>query len=97
MSVKILLELQVLPEKIEELKASFALMLRDTRAFDGCIDLLVVTNQDDALNMVLIETWESREKYDKYMAWREETGGLDILGSMLSQPPSIRYFDGIDL
>ena len=54
-------------------------------------------NQDEPLNLVLLETWETREQYEKYLAWRSETGALEALGAMLSQAPSIRYFDNLDI
>ena len=40
-----------------------------------------------------IEQWESREAYEKYFAWRTETGVSGQLGNWVSAEPSIRYFD----
>ncbi len=95
MSVIILLEMQSKPESIDELKSTFDNILPDTRSYDGCISVKVVGNQDDPLNVVLYEVWDSRQHYEKYLAWRAEVGTLEALGSMLSQPPSIRYFDDL--
>ena len=52
-----------------------------------------MSNQDDSLNLVLLETWSTREHYEKYLAWRSERGDLEVLGVLLSQAPSIRYFN----
>jgi len=41
------------------------------------------------LNIILLETWVSREHQEKYLQWR----AVEALGSMLSQAPSIRYYD----
>ena len=38
----------------------------------------------------------ARQHYDNYLAWRNETGVVDQLGSMLSGPPSIRYYERVD-
>jgi quinol monooxygenase YgiN len=97
MSVNVILEVQSKPESIDELKSTFNNILSDTRSYDGCIEVKAIGNQDNPLNLVLFETWENREKYEKYLGWRAETGALDALGAMLSQPPSIRYFDHIDI
>ncbi len=97
MSVTVFLEVQSKPENIEELKTTFKAILPDTRAYDGCQGVQVVGNQDDSLNLILQEKWESRQHYEKYLGWRDETGALAALGAMLSQPPSIRYYDDLDI
>ncbi len=94
--VTVLLEVQAAPEKIDELKSTFKNILPDTRGYDGCEGVDVVGNLDDPCNLVLIEKWDSRVHYEKYLAWRTETGALAALGAMLSQPPSIRYYDDVD-
>ncbi|MEX1664232.1 putative quinol monooxygenase [Zhongshania arctica] len=97
MSVKVMLEVQSKPECIDDLKATFESTLPDTRSYEGCINLQVIGNQDDPLNIVLLETWETRKHYEKYLTWRAESGSLEALGSMLSKAPSIRYFDELDI
>ena len=97
MSVNVILEVQSKPENIEDLISTFNNILPDTRSYDGCLGVQVIGNQDDSLNLVLLETWESREHYEKYLGWRTETGALEALGAMLSQPPSIRYYDNLDI
>ncbi len=97
MSVTVLLEVQATPETIEELKTTLVVILPDTRAYEGCEGVKVVENQDDSLNLILQEKWQSRPHYEKYLAWRDETGALAALGAMLSQPPSIRYYDDLDI
>jgi quinol monooxygenase YgiN len=96
MSVMVLLEVQVKPEAVDEIKAAMKQALPDTRAFDGCQRVTMYSNQDDPTNMVLVEQWDSREHYEKYLAWRTETGMMDQVGAILSAPPSIRYFDKVD-
>ena len=43
--------------------------------------------------MVFVEDWDSREQYDKYLAWRAERGDMEILTVWFAGEPSIRSFD----
>jgi quinol monooxygenase YgiN len=96
MSVVVLLEIQVKPEALDEMKAFLKKNLPDTRAYDGCQGVDIYGNLDDTGNLVLYERWDSRQHYEKYLAWRTETGALNQLGTMVAAPPSIRYFQRLD-
>ncbi len=96
MSVIVLLEAHVKPEAVDELKSSLKALLPDTRAYDGCQGIDIYGNLEDGGNLVFYERWDSREHYEKYLAWRTETGVMDQLGAMLTAPPSIRYFERVD-
>lgn len=93
MSVTVLLDLKAASGSIDDLKQLFVEILPDTRAYDGCHSLEVHLNQDDGDNLVIVERWESRPHYEKYFAWRQETGLIDRLGPLLGAPPSIRFLD----
>ena len=79
MSVTVLLDLQAAPGSIDKLKQLFVEVLPDTRAYNGCEGLNVHLNQDDGNNLVIVERWQSRPHYEKYFAWRQETGLIDRL------------------
>jgi quinol monooxygenase YgiN len=96
MSVTILLDAQVKPEAVNKMISFLKEILPDTREYEGCQGIEVQQNQEDSSNLVMVEEWESRQLYEKYIGWRTETGVMDKIGSMLSQPPSIRYFDQVD-
>ncbi len=96
MACTVLLEINAKPDQLDTIKKTFKEILGDTRAYDGCIAVEVRQNQDDANNLVLIENWQSRAHYEKYLAWRTETGALEALGALVSSPPSIRYYDEVD-
>ena len=91
------MEFQSKPEMGEELKSTLENILTFTRSYDGCIDVQVIINQDNPLNIVLFETWQSRQHYEKYHVWREEAGGFNSLRAIMSRRPSIRYFDNLDI
>ena len=93
MACTVLLELKAKPECVDDLIAGLGGMLPETRKYEGCIDVYAHQDQDDPTTIVAIETWESREAYEKYFAWRTETGAIGALGDWVSAPPSIRYFD----
>jgi quinol monooxygenase YgiN len=96
MAVTIILEVQAKKGTGNDLLATMKAVLPDTRSFDGCISLNAYQNQDDGDVIVLIENFESKAHYEKYLAWREETGVLQQLGDALEGPPSIRFFDLTD-
>lgn len=96
MSVVVLLEMQVKPEAVAEVKASLKAILPDTRSYAGCQGIDIYSNLDNGGNLVFYERWESRDHYQKYLNWRTETGVLSQLVSKLAGPPNIRYFDRVD-
>lgn len=93
MACTVLLELTVKPECVDDTIAGLGGMLPETRQYDGCIEVYAHQDQDNPTTIVAVEQWETRSHYEKYLAWRQETGALDALGAWLSAPPSIRYFD----
>lgn len=97
MSVYVILELQSNPEDIDVLKSAIERILPAKRDCDGCNEVHVIENQDNPLNIILIETWETREQYEKYLKWRMEIGALDTIGAMLSKLPSIRYYENLGI
>ena len=97
MSVMVLLETQIKSKEISNMKSYLDEILPDTRAYDGCQSLDVYFNTEDTDNMVMVEFWDSRAHYEKYLNWRTETGVLDKVGAMFAEPPIIRYFDRTDL
>ncbi len=97
MSIHVLLEVNVKPESADDMNALMKENLPDTRAFDGCEGITIQSNAEDPSNVIALEQWLSREHYEKYLAWRTETGFMDKMVSMLAGEPSIRYFDVVDV
>jgi quinol monooxygenase YgiN len=96
MACTVLLEVKANPGMGNDLLATFKAILPDTRGYDGCTGVVTYQDQDDADVIVLVEQWESKAKYEKYLGWRQETGALETLGSKVAGPPSIRYFNETD-
>ncbi len=97
MSVIVLVDMQVKPEAVGEMKSNLKKILPDTRAYDGCQSVDIYGNIDDSGNLVFYEHWESRKHHESYMAWRKETGTMNQMFAMVAGAPSIRYFERIDV
>lgn len=68
-------------------------ILPDTRAREGCVSVAVTRNKDDPNNFAFVELWDSRQHYERYFAWREQTGVLGELAKMVDGEASFRFFD----
>ena len=96
MSVVVLSEVNVKPESANDLNQFMKENLPDTRAYDGCLGIKVHSGQDDPNNVVVVQHWASKEHFEKYVAWRTETGFLDKWIAMLNGEPSVRYYNEVD-
>ena len=67
--------------------AGFVALLKealvDTRAFEGNEGIEVYTDQENPDLVVLWEKWRARSDYDAYLAWRMETGLMDVLAPFM--------------
>ena len=97
MSVTVILEMDITPGTADQVLHFLQQILPDTRSFSGCLNLDVRQNQEDPNNLLFIESWRSRSDYEKYLAWRTETGTMKTLGAFMNGPPSIRYFDNLEI
>jgi quinol monooxygenase YgiN len=96
MAIMVLLELKAKAEAVARLKAALPPLFPDTRAYDGCRGITAYTCADDGQTFVFVEYWESRAHYERYLAWRTETGALAEIVGMLEGGISIRYFEQVD-
>ena len=97
MSLFVVIDTQVKPEALEQVKAALKAALPDTRAFDGCQGVDCYENTEDPNNLIIIDQWETPQHYEKYMAWRNETGFTEQMTAALSAPPSFRHFERLDV
>ena len=96
MSVTVVVTFPIKPEFFDEIESDFKKNLPDTRAYDGCSGIDIYRNDDNPADIIAVQHWESRIHYEKYLAWRTETGTLDHLVGMLTGPPDIRYYARVD-
>lgn len=96
MTIMVLLEFRARAEAVERLKAALPLLFPDTRAYDGCRGIAAYSCADDRQTFVFVESWESKAHYERYFAWRTESGALNEIVGMLDGGISIRYFEQVD-
>ncbi len=82
-------------DAVEELKRLLKERLPETRAYDGCQGITCHLG-DDGLTFVFVEYWDTTRHYEKYLAWRTETGVLKQLTDRIEGEPAIRYFEAVD-
>ena len=93
MAIAVTIDLPVNPEKTSEFLEFIKGIAPDTRAYDGCQLFDIYTDQDTPGRVLFYEIWESKEKQEKYLAWRTETGLVDTLGTYLVGAPTFSYLD----
>jgi quinol monooxygenase YgiN len=91
MEVIVVAELQVNSGVVEPFLASLAQRLVETRAFEGCEELIACRDADDPDRIVLVERWASAGAHQSYLAWRAATGSVAETTDMLSAPIKISY------
>ena len=77
------LQLKAKPETLAEFMDWFAGILPDTRNYEGC-------SEDD---IEVISKWDSKESYDAYLQWREDSGLLAELPEWLASEPVFRFLE----
>ena len=90
--VKITIVMNLKPEVTEQFCAGLAESLKDTRKFDGCRWVNVYRNGDDPNKIVILEEWDSRPQYEKYLAWRNESGGMAAMADLMTSPPALDFW-----
>ncbi|MEO1083242.1 MAG: antibiotic biosynthesis monooxygenase family protein, partial [Acidobacteriota bacterium] len=74
--ILVLVEVVAKPDCFPQLVQSLKAGLPHTRAADGCLDLHTYV-EGDGRTVVAVEHWQSKEHYERYLAWRVESGVLD--------------------
>ncbi|MDF1688683.1 MAG: antibiotic biosynthesis monooxygenase [Cycloclasticus sp.] len=97
MSINVTLELQVSAENREALLNTLEAILPDTRAYKGCQSIVVTSNDDDPLNIILLEKWDTRADHESYVAWRAERGDLEKLGALLVARPASKFLTALKI
>lgn len=72
---------------------AFTASLGDTRAFDGCLSVKTFVDADNPDTVMLIEEWDSKDQQEAYLAWRIESGMIDLLAPVLAEPFEMHYFE----
>ena len=93
MTVSVLLEGVLKEGQVEKFTELCKKAYKVTRAYDGCQGINLTFNVENNNNFVMTETWESKEHYEKYLAFRTQDGTVELIGSVCDEGPTIRIFD----
>ena len=93
MTVSVLLEGVLKEGQVEKFTELCKKAYKVTRAYDGCQGINLTFNVENNNNFVMTETWESKEHYEKYLAFRTQDGTVELIGSVCVEGPTIRIFD----
>lgn len=93
MTTIVILDIPATPDTRDAVLQMLRDVLDETRAFEGCEGLELIVNQDDTANIAVYERWRSRADYDKYRAFRQETGFSAKFRAAFPNPPIVRIFD----
>lgn len=96
MSITITINLSIIPEKQQEFLALVKDIAPDTRAYQGCISFSIFSDQNTAGSVLFHEEWESAQDYEKYSAWRKETGLMETMAKFLLAAPTLAFYDRFD-
>ena len=96
MSIVVIVNFSVKTESLEEVTKYLKEILPDTRSFEGCEGVELYQNTEFSNKLTIRAKWISEDAQKKYIAWRMETGAMNKLISMLSEPPNMQYYSIID-
>ena len=92
MSVMVSVKFFLQDGKQNDMLASLAEALPDTRAFDGCISVETYAEQNGS-SILLVEEWKSKAHQEAYLEWRVSTGMLDAIAPIVSADPLFRSYE----
>jgi quinol monooxygenase YgiN len=96
MSILVLLSMEAGPGNVPAVLDRLREILVDTRAFDGCEQVVVHQDEDVPERIVLEERWASRAHSDAYSAWRADRVEKDGLRALLASAVKTHY-DRLDV
>lgn len=84
MSVNVIVELNIKPEKFVEAGGIFKEALKATRAWEGCSSVEVFASEAES-KYFFIEVFETEAQWNEYFEWRGKESGA-VLEQLLSAP-----------
>ena len=91
--VLVLIEARAAAGKREELQAFLLGNMHEIVAADGCQSVRFHVNNADPNVLLVVEYWDARASYEKYLAWRYQKGDHARMISMMDGEVNVRMFD----
>jgi len=99
MSVTIIADLEIKPEKTSWVITFLQAALPETRKSQGCISAELHRNQDDPNNLIIYQVFDTKEDYQVYMTASighgDQSSVEEYFGSF-ERPAEVRYFDHLE-
>ncbi len=92
MAVGVIVEWRFKPEVVGQVPSVVASVLATTRAFDGCIRVDVLVDDDDSTRWLLVELWESLAHDAAYREFRAGPGKVTEIPPMLAAPAGLTRY-----
>lgn len=92
-TIYVTLELSLKPEAVDAFCTQIPETLEGTRSFPGFVSIHIRRHADEPNRVIFIEEWESRKAYEAYVAFRTESGMMDAMGDIITQPPRVEIWD----
>ncbi len=91
--VTVTVSLKLKPEEAEQFcNVMLPELQKQTRVFKGVKSARAVRQAEDPTRLLFIDVFASRKDADAYFEWRRATGALDLLATLLSEPPSVEIW-----
>ncbi|WP_024795555.1 putative quinol monooxygenase [Tomitella biformata] len=84
-----ILELTFKPESLDAAREIMTRVLKETRAFPGCVRVETVIDAKSSNVWRFLELWESAEHDAEYRKFRAGEGAITDLGPLLAGAPSL--------
>ncbi|MDJ0393708.1 antibiotic biosynthesis monooxygenase [Rhodococcus sp. G-MC3] len=97
MAIIALLDLKLKAETLDDAKTVLGRVLTETRAFEGCLGVDVLVDEDDETHWIAYERWESAEADAKYREFRAGPGKTTELGLLLAGAPGLTKYTVTDV
>lgn len=96
MTVKVILQVRAKPNTGNVVAEFLQSIMPEARAYAGCTSAVAYQSREDADDVLLMETWDSREHYERYIEWRRGEGVSARLKDMLDGEPVTSFVDAGD-
>ncbi len=96
MSVRVTLNCQVKPLQYPALTPFLEDNLPNVRGFNGNMQVSVLFDEQNS-EMLLDEEWLSVEHHQDYLKHIDNNGVLEKLSAFFVEPPSIKYFEKVEI
>ncbi|MBU3064351.1 antibiotic biosynthesis monooxygenase [Nocardia sp. NEAU-G5] len=95
MSTTVVTELFAQPGRGDDVAELLLQILGESLEHNGCEDIRILRDQDDADHVGGLTRWTERHNYTDYLDWRTENGFTATFETMLTQPLVIHFYDEI--